>query len=81
MKGQHALVFVLVIIGITYLAYKNPSGLSGMFMKDSTGSALGGPVYSTRKASISSGYHGAQVQYGASTQFLNPPKWRFQRGQ
>lgn len=81
MKGQHALVFVLVIIGVTYLAYKNPSGISGMFMKDSTGSAQGGPVYSSNKARISAEIHGQQFNYGHSTQSLIPANWRFQRGQ
>lgn len=80
MKGQHALVFVLIIVGVTYLAYKNPSGMAGMFMKDSDGSALGGPVYSSQKAVLSAQKHGFQFQYGPSQQVLNPAKWRFQRG-
>lgn len=82
MKVSHAGVFLLVIIGITYLAYRNPSGMSGMFMKDSDGSALGGPVYSSAKANISAGYHGFQMSgYGPSIHSVIPAKWRYQRGQ
>lgn len=83
MKVNHAVVFGLVIVGIAFLAYKNMAGMSGMFYKDSMGSALGGPVYSSQKARISIDKLGAQpssVTYGPSRQVLSSNIHRLQRG-
>ena len=82
MKVNHALVFVLVIIGITYLAYKNHGGVAGMFTPNSDGSALGGPVYSSTKARLSMEHLGKQPNsYGAGNRSVRQISQRYVRGQ
>jgi len=81
MKITHMTVFVVAVAGIAYLAYRNQAGMSGMFYKDSMGSALGGPVYSSAKANIGLGnFGGNQPSYGASMQSLRQGIARAVRG-
>lgn len=82
MKVNHALVFVLVIVGITYLAYKNHGGVAGMFTPNSDGSALGGPVYSSIKANIGMVRMGKQPNsYESGNRSVRQLSQRYVRGQ
>lgn len=82
MKVNHALVFVLVIVVITFLAYKNHSGIAGMFTPNSDGSALGGPIYSSIKANIGMVHMGKQPNsYTSGNRSVRQLSQRYVRGQ